>query len=119
MRAGAGHLVQRALPVAGLDVDGGDRVDEHGDVEARAQRVEHRRLHAVVRGEAADEDAGDPGLAQQRRQPGGVEAGVGVGAERRGLVEQRPGQRRDVGVQLGAVGPGHAVRRPRPALLGE
>ncbi|HEV2777059.1 MAG TPA: hypothetical protein VGV90_15825 [Solirubrobacteraceae bacterium] len=61
----------------------------------------------------------DAGLPQKRRQIGPVEARVGVDLERRGLVDQRTRQRRDVRVQLGTVGPGHAVRGPDSALLHE
>ncbi|HVF79352.1 MAG TPA: hypothetical protein VNA28_13730 [Solirubrobacteraceae bacterium] len=113
------HLVERTAPIAGLHVDRGDRVREHGGVESGGEGIEHRRLDAVVRCQPADEDVRDPGVAQQLGQLGAVEARVGVGVLRRRLLDERPGERGDLRVQLGAVRACNAVHGPDPALLGE
>ncbi|HEV2785520.1 MAG TPA: hypothetical protein VGV67_03970 [Solirubrobacteraceae bacterium] len=107
------------MPVALLDVHRGHRVGENRGAKARAERVEHRRLDADVRREAADEDVLDVGLAQQLGEVCAVEARVGVGVLGRRLLDERTVERGDRRVQLGAVRAGDAVLGPGAALLGE
>ena len=118
--AGGPHLAQRPLAVAGLHVDRGDRVAQHGGLEAGRDRVERGGAHAVVGGEAGHHHVGDAALAQAVGEVGAVEVGVllavGVASLVLDDVEAHAGDRR---VQLGAGRAGHAVRRPRAALLAE
>ena len=50
----ASELVEGSFAVAGLDVDGGDGVGDHRRPVAQADRVERRRLHAVIGRQADD-----------------------------------------------------------------
>ena len=111
------QLGQRALGVAGLDVDAAHRgrVDGHG--EALLQRLERGLLDAVVRGQPDDGQLVDPALAQQLGQARAVEAGVALGAGVLALVDDHvDGGRVQVRVQLRPVGVLHAVHRPDAAL---
>ena len=66
--------LDRALAVAGLQIDGRDGIGEDGRVEAEASGVERRRLDAVVGGEADDDDALDAA-----RREGVASSSVGIG----------------------------------------
>src|SRR4051812_24951900 len=113
-------FVQRALRIAGIDIDPSHAGAVDGDVEALAQRVERGGAHAVVGGQPGDRDLVDPPLAQQRRQVRPVEARVALGLRVRALVDDDvDALARDRGVQLGARRSRDAVRRPRPALAFE
>src|SRR5215207_9656343 len=78
-RAGCAELVERALRVAGLDVDAADRLLVDLNAQAFAQRVEGRVLHAVVRRQADHDDLVDAALAQQVGEVRAVEARVALG----------------------------------------
>src|SRR5690606_15826603 len=75
------------------------------------------RPHAVVGGEAADEDAADAGGAEEAGEAGALEAGVRLLVRRRRLADDHGvvGER-EVRVEVGALGALDAVGRPRPAL---
>src|SRR5437764_1370763 len=75
---------------------------------------------AYTAGQADDRHLVDPALAQERLQPGGLKARVALGLRIGALVDDDvDAVARHRVVQLGARRPGHAVRRPRPAVLGE
>ena len=93
----------RALAVAGLEIDRGDRIGQDGGVEAEAARVERGRLDAVVGREADDDDALDA-----RRREEALELG------RDGLAGDRVAHR-EARVAVLAVG---ALADPR-RVVGE
>src|SRR3569623_749310 len=68
--AGAAHLRDRALAVAGLQLDGATAVLDQLHVEAEVAGVERRRLHAVIGREAHHVDLLDPARAQPLGEPG-------------------------------------------------
>ena len=64
-RAGPLHLGEGALAVAGRDLHGPDAVDQDVSLIAQRERVEDGRPHAVVGGEAPDDDPPDPVAPQE------------------------------------------------------
>ena len=58
------HLRERTLAVAGVDVDGADRVLEHDNVEPERACIEHRLADAVISGEAGDKNPLDAARPQ-------------------------------------------------------
>src|SRR5207237_8587724 len=104
------------LAIARLDVDRADAVLQHHHFKSLLAGVQHRRPHAVVGGQAADEQAVDLVLAQPAGQLGAVERRVGfsvaVDAFAPHLLDPTPGE---VRVELGAGSAGLAVHRPRPS----
>src|SRR5262245_9155784 len=76
VRAGPLHLLERTLGVARLDFDALDRVLHDGDVESLAPRIQDGVLHAVVSGEAGDEDVVDSTLAEEVAETRVLEAGI-------------------------------------------
>ena len=124
------HLVDRPLAVAGLEVDRGDRVGQDRGLEAEADRVEGRRLDAVVGGEADDHDALDASAraGAPRARSGSVSPLTGSRIVKPGVavlaVDALADPGRIVGhdqarVQLGAPRARDAVDRPDPAVLRE
>src|SRR5262249_56231574 len=63
-RAGLAEVVEGAITVARLDLDGPGRVGDHLGVEPHLHRVEAGLLHAVVGGEAGDDHMADAAVAQ-------------------------------------------------------
>src|SRR5919197_243484 len=59
------HLLERPLRVSRLHVDSPDGVVDHGDGKTCPERVEDALLDAVVGGQAGDEEAVDPAVAQE------------------------------------------------------
>ena len=116
LRARLAHLGQRPLPVPRLDLHRADRVLENDHLEALPPRVQHRGPDAVVRGQAAHQEAVHATRAQPLGKPGSVEGGVRLQVRVRALAEDLDQvgavQRR---VELGARGPGLAVGRPGAA----
>src|SRR4030095_7985953 len=66
---GSSYLVDRTSAVAGREIHRPDRIREHDDLEASAERVEDGRPNAVVGGEAADVEPTDTALLQDRGKP--------------------------------------------------
>src|SRR5947209_9327739 len=64
--AGACHLVECLITVAGLQVDGAHGIADDRRVEAEPHRVERRLLHAVVGRETDDDDAFGAMITKQR-----------------------------------------------------
>src|SRR5580765_6023118 len=123
--AGGGHLVDGPVAVAGGKVDGPHGVDQDAGLEAEPGRVEGRRLHAVVGGQAAHGDASDVALAEEalelgrrrlardrvaHREPGVAVFAVGALADPRSIDDESR-------MELGAPGAGYAVDRPDASVL--
>ena len=128
-RRARAHLVERAVAVARLEVDGRDRVGQDVGLEAEPGGVERRRLDAVVGRQADDDDAGDGGGAQERLELGGDRLPADRVAHREAriavlAVGALADPRRVVGecqvrVELRAPRARHAMDRPDAAVLGE
>jgi 16S rRNA (guanine527-N7)-methyltransferase len=120
-------LVEGGVAVAGLDVHGPHGVAHHLHLEPQVGGVAAGLLHAVVRGQAGDDQGVDPGLPEHPLQGRGPllarhrvpspEPGVAVLALR-ALVDDGPVDHQ-VGVELGPPRPLDAVVRPDPAGGGE
>ena len=83
-------------------------------------RIERRRLHAVVEREPGDVDGVGLMLAQQPLELGALEPRVALPVARLTFVEDRVDETSiDPVMQLRPRRTGHAVHRPRPALVGE
>ena len=128
VHAGVAHRVERALAVAGLEVDRGDDVAQDGRLEAEPQRVERGGVDAVVRREAAHDDRArrrrsrrmpsssvgfvSPVTGSRIVKPGVAVLAVGALADPRRVVG-----RRQAGMELRAPRVGDAVDRPDAAVL--
>jgi hypothetical protein len=117
-RAGALHLFDRPGRVARCDVDAGNAVPQHGDLEPVAAGVEHRLLDAVVGGDAPDDEVphAPPSQILGQRDPLGgraLERGVAVcGGVHALRDENRSWRQPEVGMKLRAGGVPHAMDRP-------
>lgn len=94
-------------------VHGPDALGEHDDGEPKPARIVHRFLHAVVGGDADDDQASEPSLPQQRLQARGDVAAAGVtDAERRVAVPAVGPLAED----LGARGDSRSGRNSEPQV---
>jgi len=110
-----------------LEIDGRDRVGKDGRVEPETDRVEARRLDAVVGRQAGDDDPLDRSLAEEplelcrdllaRVRVAHREARVAVLAVR-ALEDRRPDDLQ-ARMELGAPAAGDAMDRPDAAVLRE
>jgi hypothetical protein len=97
---------------------GTHRILQQNRFEAGGQRVQGRRTHAVIRGQPADEQPLAVLPPQALGQPGVLERRVGLALAHRALVDDhRMPRQRQRRRQFGAVRSGHAMHRPRAALL--
>src|SRR5690606_33175922 len=73
---GAAHLIDRAVDVAGLEIDAADAVDEKRGLEPELDRIERARAHAVVGRQPADDELLDPSVAKPILEPCSMAARV-------------------------------------------
>ena len=122
LAAGGLHGLERALPVALVQVDGPHRLEQDERREAEPPGVERRGVDAVVRREAADDDRFDAAVTEDRLELGGLRlAGDRVAGREPGVAVlavhalAHPGRVRgrvEVRVELGAPRVRDAVDRP-------
>ena len=62
--SGGFHLFHRSLCVSGIEVDATASVEHDVRSKSKAQRIQRRELHTIVRGEAQNVDRADPVLAK-------------------------------------------------------
>jgi hypothetical protein len=125
--AGRRHLVDRPVAVTRGEVNGPHCVDQDAGFEAESGSIERRRLHAVIGGEAADDDPADVAPAEEafelgrcrlagdrvaHREPGVAVLAVGALADPRPIDDESR-------MELRAPRAGDTVDRPDAAVAGE